>query len=638
MLRPIDFRSVAWTDGFLAERVAVCREASIPAMGRLMAQGTYKPFLEHFEIAAGMKRGAYHGAQWNDGDFYKWLEAALASHAMKPDPALGRLIDRSIAAIAAAQREDGYLHTPILIRQRNGDRSAQPFGDRFAFEMYNMGHLMTTACLDHRTTGRTELLTVAEKAAEFLHVAFQNPTPELARNSVCPAHYIGLVDLARETGDPAHLELAERLFAMRDLVSAGGDDNQDRVPWNRQDEVVGHAVRANYLYCGAADLFAATGRETMFAPLPTLWHSLATKKQYVTGGCGALYDGASPDGAAAQEQITRIHQAYGRNYQLPQTTAHNETCANIAGMMWSWRMMLLTGEAKYADAVETALYNSVLAGVDLAGTNYFYSNPLRVVDPLPTELRFPRTRQPFFTSFCCPPNLLRIIAQVGGYALAVSEDAITANLYGSHRLTTTLRSQPLRWTMTTGYPWDGAIRISVDECPAEPFAVRLRIPAWADEAAITINGEPATIAAAAGSYAELRRRWSPGDVVGLNLPLRARLIEAHPLVEEATGQVAVVRGPIVYCLESADLPAGTKMDEIVLASDAKFVAQRSPDLFAGAATLRTTATFRKTIPWGDRLYRELTRDAGEPVGVQLVPYFAWNNRGPGEMSVWLRVE
>ena len=280
-----------------------------------------------------------------------------------------------------------------------------------------MGHLITAGCLHYRLTGREEFLSIARKTADYLCETFRNPTPELARNSVCPSHYMAMVDIYRTTGEPRYLELAKKFLDMRNMVADGDDDNQDRIPFLQQREAIGHAVRANYLYAGAADLYAETGdRGLLESAEPRFGRTRSEKKVYITGGCGALYDGASPDGSSDQSSIARVHQAYGRNYQLPNITAHNETCAAIGSVLWSWRMFQGTGEARYVDVLETALYNAVLSGVSLDGTNYFYINPLRQVEPLPTKLRWPRQRVPFISSYCCPPNVLRTIAEVGGYA------------------------------------------------------------------------------------------------------------------------------------------------------------------------------------------------------------------------------
>jgi DUF1680 family protein len=251
------------------------------------------------------------------------------------DPQLQEILDQSIRAVGRAQRADGYLHTPVLIRQRNGDRDAQPFQDRHNFEMYNMGHLITAACLHHRVTGRDDFLDIARKTADFLHETFRDLTPTLARNSVCPSHYMAMVEHYRTTREPRYLELAQKFLDMRNLVQDGGDDNQDRIPFLKQREAIGHAVRANYLYAGAADLLLETGDEKLRAPLDAIWKDVTGQKMYITGGCGALYDGASPDGSGDQSQILRVHQSYGRDYQLPNVTAHNETCAAVGNVLWN---------------------------------------------------------------------------------------------------------------------------------------------------------------------------------------------------------------------------------------------------------------------------------------------------------------
>jgi DUF1680 family protein len=589
-------------------------------------------------IAAGELHGEHHGAQWNDGDFYKFLEAVCAVYAVTRDPQLKQILDESIAAIGRAQRADGYIHTPVLIRARNGDARARPFQDRHNFEMYNMGHLLTAACLHHRVTGQHDFLTIARKTADFLCETFREPSPELARNSVCPSHYMGIIELYRTTGDARYLELAKTFIEMRNRVTGGGDDNQDRVPFAEQREAVGHAVRANYLYAGAADLFAETGDPILWAPLESIWKNVIQKKIYITGGCGALYDGASPDGSNDQGSISRVHQAYGRNYQLPNVTAHNETCAAVGSVLWSWRMFLVTGDARYIDVLELALYNAVLCGVSLEGTEYSYVNPLRHVDPLPVPLRWSRTRVPFVTSYCCPPNVLRTIAEAGGYAFSKSKDAIWVNLYGGSYLSTTLSGKPLELTQQTNYPWDGRVSITISSCPDSEFALRLRIPGWAESAAVTINGSTQDVPLAPASYAEIRRRWSPGDVVELQLPMPARLIESHPLVEETRNQVAIKRGPIVYCLESPDLPAGIRVQDVAIPAATKLVPRHSPQLLQGLTVLEAPVLIRKSDDWGDTLYRPLQHTDGQQIKVQLIPYYAWANRGESEMSVWLPVD
>lgn len=512
-VQPLDLNEVRWTHGFWADRFELCRTQMIPNMERLMEGTNYSQYFQNFRIAAGLAEGRPRGAPFNDGDFYKWLEGACAVLAVTKDAELEKRIDEIVAVIAKAQRADGYIHTPVLIRARNGDTNAVPFADRNNFEMYNLGHLLTTACMHHRVTGKTSLLAVARKAADFLDETFRGASPEVARSSVCPSHYMGMVELYRETRETRYLNLGKRFFELRSDIRDGSDDNQDRIPFAQQTSAMGHAVRANYLYAGAADLFIETGDEALWKPLEPIWKNVAEQKMYITGGCGALYDGASPDGSKDQKSITRVHQAYGRNYQLPNTTAHNETCANIGNVLWNWRMFRATGEARFVDVMELALHNSVLSGVSLDGTNFFYTNPLRVTDPLPTELRWSRERVPFVSSFCCPPNLVRMIAQSASYAYGKSDGVIWVNLYGGSVLTTELPGVgKVKLTQDTEYPWNGRVRITVKEASGKEFAMKLRIPGWVNAATgashtatLRINGRPVAIPAAPASHAEVKR-------------------------------------------------------------------------------------------------------------------------------------
>jgi DUF1680 family protein len=636
-VRSVGLDEAHWTQGLWADRFALCREQMIPAMWQLMEGTNYTQFYQNFRIAAGLEQGRHRGAPFNDGDFYKWLEGASALYAQTHDSKLGTTLKEIIGVIGQAQRPDGYLQTATLIRERNGNTNAVPFQNPNDFEMYNMGHLMTAACVNYRATGQTNLLAVACKAADFLDRTFQHPTPELARNLVCPSHYMGIVELYRTTQNPRYLALARRLFAMRDLVTDGGDDNQDRIPFADQDEAVGHAVRANYLYAGAADLFLETGDASAWKPLPLIWTNVVGKKMYLTGGCGALWDGASPDGAKDQKTITRVHQAYGRNYQLPNVTAYCETCANIANVMWNWRMFLATGRSQFMDVVELALDNSVLSGGALDGTNYFYVNPLRQLNTLPTDLHWPRVRVPFLNSFCCPPNLVRTIAESANYAYAKSGDTLWVNLYGGSDLDTTIGDgRKIRLTQETDYPWNGRVRITINQCDDRPFALKLRIPGWARSAAVRINDRPADDTPAPGTYFELRRSWSPGDLIDLDLPMPVEVIEANPLVEDDLNQVAIKRGPVVYCLESTDLPPGVGIMQVRVPADIQFAERYDQRLLNGVVALDCTLLAQTKGDWAGQLYRNTTDDQTRPVKTRLVPYCVWDNRGTSEMSVWLQ--
>lgn len=636
LLRPVGVDEVKWTDGFWKDRSQVCIDQTIPSMWQLMWDSRYKPFLEHFLIAAGQKEGDYHGAAWSDGDFYKWIEAACYAVESAPESDLSSAIDQAAAAIVAAQREDGYIHTPVLIRQRNGDQNAKPFADRHDFEVYNMGHLMTAGCVRYRATGKRDLLDAGRKAADFLGQAFANPTPQMARQAVCPSHYMGLIELYRTTGEQRYLQLAQHVIDLRNLaasIEGGGDDNQDRIPFLEQREAVGHAVRANYLYAGAADLYLETGDERLVEPLEAVWQNVSSKKLYINGGCGALYDGASPDASPAQDQITRTHQAYGRNYQLPNVTAHNETCASVGALLWNWRRLLATGEGRHADWIELALYNSILSGVSLDGTEYLYVNPLRVVDENPTEMRWSRQRKPFIVSFCCPPNVARTIAQCSGYAYSRSPGALWMHLYGSNTLSTTVDGDTLELEQVTNYPWQGEITFRLKRVPSSKVALKLRRPAWAESHSIRINGEDVEVEPHDG-YLSLERTWHAGDEVQLTLPMPVMTLESHPLVEETRNQLAVKRGPIVYCLESIDLPKDVAIEEVGLTTDVELRTVYDADLLGGVTFLEGELPVKAAGEWNS-LYRVARKSDTRKVRCRLVPYYTWGNRGQSEMTVWM---
>ncbi|HLP78349.1 MAG TPA: glycoside hydrolase family 127 protein, partial [Candidatus Paceibacterota bacterium] len=635
-VEPLSMNEVHWTDGFWADWSGRCRAQMVPGMMRLMAGTNYTQFLRNFEIVAGLAEGRARGASFNDGDFYKFLEGASATLVVTNDATLRAKLDDIIAVIARAQNTNGYIDTWVQLRQRETNSNVAPFRDRGHWEVYNIGQLLTAASVHYRVTGQTNFLNVARKAADCLDEVFAKPTPELAAHEICPSHYMGIIDLYRATGEPRYLALAKRMFAMRDLIKDGTADNQDRIPFAKQTEAEGHAVRANYLYAGAADLLLETGDTNLWKSLAAIWTNVVTKKLCITGGCGALYDGASPDGAKDQRGITKVHQSYGRNFQLPNTTAHNETCANIGNVLWNWRMFLATGEAKFMDVVELTLYNGVLCGVGLDGTNYFYTNPLRVTDPMPLELRWSRTRVPFVGSFCCPPNVVRTIAESSGYAYTKSGDTIWINLYGGSVLETSLANgDAIKLAQETEFPWSGRVRIKVESCGNREFVLKLRIPGWAKTATMRINNAPAENLPSSGGYVELRRAWKPGDFVDLDLPMPAELIEANPLVEETLNQVAVRRGPVTYCLESVDLPKDIHLSEVFVPENIQLRARYDSRLLGGVVVVEGGGVVRRMGNWSGRLYREVSQGVPEPVRLKLIPYFVWANRGASEMTVWL---
>ena len=627
-IHSLPLAAARWTSGFWADRFANCRDVMIPTMQRLMTDTERHRWIGNFEVANGTVEGRHRGPKWNDGDFYKWLEAAAATLAFKPDEKLEADIDALVALLAKTQTPDGYIHTDVQIAQRSAP-DVRRFGNPMDFEMYNHGHLISAAVVHHAATGKENLLALARRAADCLAKEFQSPTPQQARHGICPSHLMALIDLARATGDTKYRDLATKLLDMRDLVTKGDDDNQDRVPLRQQSTAHGHAVRATYLYAGAADVYAATGDATLLDPLQKIWRDLVSRKLYITGGCGALFDGASPDGSADQANITRVHQAFGRDFQLPQSTAHNETCAAIGNVLWNWRMFHITGEARFCDVIENALLNSVLAGVSLDGTAYFYTNTLRQLEPMPVDLRWPRHRQKTIGCFCCPPNVVRTLAQSSTYAYATSDRGVHVVLFGG----STLAADGWKLTQTTDYPWDGRVRITVDAAPRSESSIYLRIPAWAHGATVRVNGEQAD---APAGFHESRRTWKSGDTIDLDLPMPVRLVEAHPLVEEARNHVAVMRGPIVYCVEGVDLPAGVRVLDVLLPRDPQLQPRRMREL-GGVVALEGRGVAVAPRHWDDQLYRDFDPRAaeGKAFHLVLIPYFAWDNRGASEMSVWL---
>jgi DUF1680 family protein len=635
-LRSVDIDAVRWTGGFWAERFDWCHKVVIPNMWRLLADPNISHAYENFLVAAGEKRGRHQGPQWHDGDFFKWLEAVAFVYATTHDPELDRQMDEIIEVIGKVQREDGYIHTPAIIAQRQHLPQTDEFRNRLDFETYNLGHLMTCACVHYRATGKTSLLDIAKKATDFLYRTYKDSPDTLANNAICPSHYMGVMEMYRTTGEPRYLELAQGLIDIRDRVQAGTDDNQDRIPFRRQTQAVGHAVRANYLYAGAADLYAETGDPSLLGALEKIWDDVALRKMYVTGATGALYNGASPDGSKAQSSIQPVHQAYGRAYQLPNITAHNESCATVGFILWNWRMLTITGQARFADLLELALYNSVLAAISLDGKEFFYTNPLARVDKLPFELRWSRRREPYLSCFCCPPNIVRTLAETAAYAYSVSDDAVWVNLYGSNVLDTHLPDgASVRLRQRTDYPWEGTIQIVLERGPSQEFSLFLRIPGWAQGARAVVNGKPVGQDLASGQYFPIRRSWAAGDRIELVLPLPVQWLEAHPLVEETRNQVAARRGPLVYCLESVDLPENVNLATATIAPGDPWKSRFDKELLGGVAVLEGKARVLTGNHWDKTLYQKVSSEEPTTMDVRLIPYYAWGNRGDSQMSVWM---
>ena len=631
-LSSVGLSDVQWTKGFWAERFAVCRDAMVPQLWQTYTSKNMCYSFQNFRIAAGLDTGRFRGPSFHDGDFYKTLEAVAAMYAATKDKKFDTWMDEAIVVIGKAQKPDGYIYTKNIIEQKKTAKEKM-FDDQLSFEAYNFGHLMTAACVHYHATGKNSLLNIAKKAADFLIGFYATATPEQARNAICPSHYMGLIELYRTTREKKYLDLVKKLIDIRGTVE-GTDDNSDREPFRDMDKVVGHAVRANYLFAGVADVYAETGDETLMNTLHKLWDNVTNTKMYVTGGCGALYDGVSVDGTSYKpDTVQKVHQSYGRDFQLPNFSAHNETCANIGNVLWNWRMFLLTGDSKYADIVELALYNSVLSGISMDGTKFFYTNPLASAANYPYHLRWEGGRAAYISkSNCCPPNTVRTIAEINNYMYSVGDDGLYINMYGGNTLSTKLKDgTSIRLEQTTNYPWDGKITITINEIRTKQASIFLRIPGWCKNAGLKINGK--TEATKLNPCNQLKRSWKTGDKIELTLDMPATLIESNPLVEETKNQVTVKRGPVVYCLESADLPNQNVFD-VVIPATIKLQPSAMKIDNGNVMALVGEARLLENNDWKNKLYKEVNTTT-KPVRIKLIPYYAWANRGKTDMTVWM---
>ncbi len=641
-----DLADVKWSGGLLGERFEVARTTMVPHLWEILSDAKASHAWDNYLIAAGLEQGKFSGPPFNDGDFLKWFEALAQVYAVTRDPAIDAKMDEIIAVIAKAQREDGYLHTQTIIPQRQGELKVKEFADREHFETYNMGHLMTAACIHYRATGKTSMLDLARKAADYIDHLCKTVPQELTRNAICPSHYMGVIELYRTTHEPRYLELGKQLIEIRSLVPAqdGSDQNQDRMPFRAMTQAVGHAVRANYLYAGVADVFAEDGDKTLLETIGKISDNVSGKKLYITGMTGAIYDGASPDGVdyTQHKYIKTVHQSYGRDYELPNLTAYNETCATVGYGMWMWRMLALTGDAHYADLFEQTLYNGVLPGISLEGKDYFYVNPLRKMQDFKWPMRWSRTREPNIpVSFCCPPNVVRTIAEMHNYVYALSADTLWVNLYAASQLDTAwVNGDRIKLHQETDYPWAGAVKFTIDQVPAREITLKLRVPGWLHDGAATlrVNGQPIKTVIKSGSYTDIKRTWRAGDVIEFTMEFKPTLWEANPLVEETADQVAIKYGPLVYCVESNDLPPGVHLADVAvsLASPAGFSAEREKIANTSVLALTLNALEIPRGKWSaNELYREVGNDTPRPIKLKAVPYYAWGNRGDTDMSVWI---
>lgn len=630
-MQPLEHDAVKWNDGFWGRLHQLCRETILPSMRAALDEPENGAVFSNFAIAAGLQTGERKGTMWSDGDCYKYMEALTHIYGATGDQSIINQLDELIKLIAAAQEDDGYISTPM---QLSADK--ERWTNLHDHELYNMGHLLTAASVHHRITGAQNFLSIAIKLADYLYDLFMPRPPELAHFGFNPSNAMGAVDLYRVTGEEKYLKLAQCFVDMRGSQPGGKDLNQSLVSLREETRAVGHAVTAGYLYCGATDVYAETGDEELLAALQRIWDNAVLSKMYITGGTSAQHSGASqrPEFGG---KAGAVHEAFGYEYSLPNATAYNETCANIAHAMWNWRMLNLSADAKYADIVELVIYNSMLSSMSLDGIKFCYTNPLRWYGedhPLLSQDTYERWY--LLYCYCCPTNTARTIALLHNWVYSASDDGLWLHLYGSNSLKTTLTDgSAFALTQRTEYPWDDSARITIDAAPAHEVALMLRIPGWCDAAELSINGVASELPLNPGSYVEVKRAWSAGDVIELNLPMRPRMIKAHPKAEEIRNHVAVMRGPIVYCLEGHDLPEGVSILDVYAPDGMKLTAKWQDDLLGGVTAIQGRARHITERNGSAALYREAGDEREEDLDVTLIPYYAWNNRGVDEMTVWL---
>ncbi|WP_432514498.1 glycoside hydrolase family 127 protein [Kineococcus sp. SYSU DK001] len=616
-LHPVPLGASRTTSGFWFDRMQANRRQAIrTGYEKLESAGN----LRNLRIAAGAEDGEAKGPIFMDSDVYKWLEAAGWELGREPDEEILGWIREITDVVAAAQAPDGYLDSVQQVRGKGERYVDLPW----SHEHYCAGHLFQAAVAVHRGTGETGLLDVAVKLADHLVATFGPGKVEEVDGH--PVVEMGLVELYRETGTQAYLDLARWFVDARGtgiIERLHGKEPtyfSDRVPVREQTSPEGHAVRAVYLTAGAADVAAETGDTGLLDALARQWEGMVASKTYVTGGIGSRWD----------------WEQFGDHYELGPERAYAETCAAIGSVQWTWRMLLATGEARYADLVERTLYNAFLPGVSLAGTEYFYVNALQLRHGAfaEEERSVAHGRRPWFDCACCPPNIMRTLSSLDAYVATSSDEGVQL-----HQFTTgTVEAAGTALSVTTDYPWDGTVRVEVTATPGE-FELALRVPAWAEGATATVNGE--AVPATAGEYLRVRRAFAVGDVVELVLPMTVRVVEADPRVDAARGCVVVERGPLVYAVEQTDLPADLPADDVRVrvAELRQATAEHRPDLLEGVTVLRlpvhaalAAATGPLYRPAGDE---PAPQAAQETLHVPAIPYYAWANRDLGAMRVWL---
>ncbi len=620
-VKPVPFTQVRITDEFWAPRMETNRAVSIPyAFGKCEENGR----MSNFDIAAGKAEGDHRGTYpFDDTDPYKILEGASYALLVGPDPKLEKYLDDLIAKIAAAQEDDGYLYTcrknnaKYLDNWSGTERWAKLAGSH---ELYNAGHMYEAAVAHYQATGKRSFLDVAIKNADLICSVFGAD-----KKRDVPGHQIiemGLAKLYRATGDEKYVQLAKFFLDERGHAHGRnlyGPYTQDHEPVIEQSQAVGHAVRASYMYSGIADIAALTGDRQYVEAIGRIWQNVVSKKLYLTGGIGARHGG----------------EAFGDNYELPNMSAYNETCAAIGNVYWNHRLFLLHGDAKYIDVMERTLYNGLISGVSLDGKLFFYPNPL--------ESRGQHQRSPWFGCACCPGNITRFIASVPGYAYAHQGDSLFVNLFADGTAAVAMEDQTVQIKQQTSYPWDGNVTITVTPEQTADFTIKVRIPGWAqnepvpsdlytflresdNKATLKVNGKPIPAKTRKG-FVGISCKWIKGDTIELNLPMPIRRVLCHEKVADNIGKVALQRGPIVYCAEWPDNKDGHVLN-LMLTDDVNLSSEHRPDMLGGITIIEGKALGLA----GTKDNKSLTKSTQD---FMAIPYYAWAHRGKGEMTVWL---
>jgi DUF1680 family protein len=624
--RPIGLRGTRISGGLWAERRWVNREVTIPhGAEQLEAAGN----LDNFRAAAGRHAGPLRGGAddagrpfaFLDSDVYKWLEAAGWELGQAPAAAIAGAAEQMIELVAAAQRADGYLNTHFQV-----GAPGREFRDlQWGHELYTLGHLVQAAIAWHRALGDARLLRVARRAVDRVADELGPGRRELIDGH--PEIEMALVELYRCTGEERYLVLARTLLDRRGRGLLGGGRFgsrywQDHEPVRSAAEPAGHAVRQVYLDCGAADVAMETGDRELLAAVIRRWQAMVASRTYLTGGIGAHHR----------------DEAFGAAYELPPDRAYAETCAAIGSVMLAWRLLLATGESRFADLIERTALNGILAGLSLDGRRFFYVNPLLVRSHARAKSGGATSggRAPWFACACCPPNLMRFLATVPDLVATVDDHRLRLHQFASGSIEAALAGGRVAITVETGYPWSGEVELEVAQAPASEWALSVRVPAWCRSGSVTVDGREQAIAPGPGTV-EFSRVWQPGDRVRLRLDMPPRFTAPDPRIDAIRGTVALERGPLVYAIEEAGLPTGIELESVEVdpAPEARPAAEPS---LPGITTLLVEAIGRapdRSAGWPNRDHVAPGAGEGTPITLRAVPYFTWGNRAGGGMRVWL---